>query len=98
MDNPNQNCVLIFVKNPNEGSVKTRLAEKLGAAAAVNLYKNFVLDTISTIDTLDVLVGRIPPRGMRLVTEWAQLHQNELRENWSRVQQGQPFLSIEPLA
>ena len=31
------------------------------------------------IDTLAVLAGGISPRGLRMVREWAELHQDELR-------------------
>ena len=53
MDNPNNNCVLLFVKSPADGLVKTRLAEKLGDAAAVKLYKSFALDTLDTLRRLN---------------------------------------------
>lgn len=35
---------------------------------------------IVSIDTLAVIAGKLPPRAMGLVTEWASLHQDELRE------------------
>jgi rSAM/selenodomain-associated transferase 1 len=48
------NCVLFFVKYPVQGKVKTRLAAKLGGQTVIELYKNFVLDTLSTIRKLNV--------------------------------------------
>ena len=48
------NCVLFFVKYPVQGTVKTRLAAELGDEVVVELYKNFVLDTLSTIRGLNV--------------------------------------------
>ncbi len=48
------NCVLFFVKYPLQGKIKTRLAAELGDQAVIELYKNFVLDTLSTIRQLNV--------------------------------------------
>ncbi len=44
-------AVLLFVKFPEQGKVKTRLASVLGEAKTLELYRNFVLDV------LDVLRG-----------------------------------------
>jgi hypothetical protein len=33
------------------------------------------------IETSEVIAGGLPRRARELVTEWAQLHQSELREN-----------------
>ncbi len=49
------------------------------------------------IATLEVMVGRLPPRGHRLVRRWAALHQSELSENWTRCQAHEPPLPIDPL-
>jgi len=47
-------CVLLFVKYPTRGRVKTRLAEQIGEEAALGLYKNFVTDILATLKKLDV--------------------------------------------
>jgi hypothetical protein len=49
------------------------------------------------IENLATLAGGLPPRGQRLVVEWAKTHQTELRENWVRARQHQPLTPIEPL-
>jgi len=54
MNKATDNCVLFFVKYPIRNKVKTRLAAGLGEEAVVELYKNFVLDTLSTIRWLNV--------------------------------------------
>ncbi len=54
MDKVTDNCVLFFVKYPVQGQVKTRLAAELGEEVVVELYKNFVLDMLSTIRRLNV--------------------------------------------
>jgi hypothetical protein len=37
------------------------------------------------IETLQVLDGRLPPRALRLIQEWGELHRQELRDNWARA-------------
>jgi len=49
------------------------------------------------IDTLAVLSGQIPPRGMGLVIEWAETHKQELKADWEKARSGQPLADIEPL-
>ncbi len=41
--------------------------------------------------------GAFPPRALRLVVEWTDLHRPELHENWARARQGQPLERIAPL-
>ena len=50
-----------------------------------------------SIDNLDILSGRLPPRAVRLVMEWASLRQEELREAWERRTRQEPIETIEPL-
>jgi hypothetical protein len=49
------------------------------------------------IDPIRLLRGQLPRRALSLVYEWAALHQNELMENWRRLQADQPADSIAPL-
>jgi len=46
-------CVLCFVKYPEKGQVKLRLAVDLDEDVVVELYRNFVLDVVSILKTLD---------------------------------------------
>jgi Domain of unknown function (DUF4160) len=46
----------------------------------------------------EVLNGSPPPRALRLVREWAALHQAELAENWDLAQALEPLVPIDPLA
>lgn len=48
--------------------------------------------------TLRVINGSLPSRALRLVREWARLHEPELAENWKLAQALEPLLAIEPLA
>jgi hypothetical protein len=50
------------------------------------------------IDTLTVLEGRISPRALGLVVEWAALHRAELVEIWNKSRRQEPLRKIEPLA
>ncbi len=49
------------------------------------------------VRTLKVLEGRIPPRALGLVIEWASLHQEELLQNWELARQNQRLNKIAPL-
>jgi hypothetical protein len=41
--------------------------------------------------------GRLPPRVLAMVIEWATLHETELLENWHRTRRGAPVKRIVPL-
>ena len=41
--------ILLFIKAPVKGEVKSRLAADVGNEAALGLYKSFILDIISTV-------------------------------------------------
>ena len=49
------------------------------------------------IRTLQVLEGRIAPRALGLVIEWASQHQDELLANWELVGKDEQPGKIEPL-
>jgi phosphomannomutase len=49
------------------------------------------------IRTLQVLEGRIEPRALGLVIEWASQHQNELMEDWELARNEKPPKAIAPL-
>lgn len=50
-----------------------------------------------TIDGPRVLTGRLSPRALGLVMEWAALHQNELVEDWELARLQAPLKPIAPL-
>jgi hypothetical protein len=41
--------------------------------------------------------GQFPPRALKLVLEWSELHKSELLANWELAKQGQPLNRIAPL-
>ncbi len=56
-------------------------------------------DSAALIDirNLSVFSGRLPPRAMGLVIEWATLHQQELLADWERARAQQELQRIAPL-
>lgn len=53
---------------------------------------------IIEIESDTVLTGRLPPRVLGLVTEWATKHQRALRANWRLAREQAPLRPIPPLA
>lgn len=51
-----------------------------------------------SIDTLAVISGKLPPRAMGLVAEWATLHQQDLLALWQKACRLEPLNRLEPLA
>ncbi|MGH2982742.1 MAG: DUF4160 domain-containing protein [Solirubrobacterales bacterium] len=49
------------------------------------------------IDDLEVIDSTLPRRQLRLVLAWAEVHQDELTENWRRARAGETLTQIEPL-
>lgn len=50
-----------------------------------------------TIETLSVIAGRLPPRALGLVMEWATLHRSELMEDWELARRQADLKKIAPL-
>jgi hypothetical protein len=49
------------------------------------------------IENLAILAGRLSPRMLGLVVEWASLHREELLEDWRLARQEAALNRIEPL-
>lgn len=49
------------------------------------------------IDQVEVIDSSLGVRQLRLVVAWAELHRQELLENWRRARAGETLLEIEPL-
>lgn len=52
---------------------------------------------IIDLETLSILEGKLSPRVLGLVIEWAAIHQIELLDNWQRAREQNPLEKIEPL-
>ena len=55
-------------------------------------------EAVIDINTLAVIAGRLPPRAMGLVVEWASLHREELLADWQRARASEPLERIAPLS
>jgi hypothetical protein len=44
-----------------------------------------------------LLAGRLPPRVLALIVEWATLHETALLANWERCVRKEPLIRIPPL-
>ena len=51
-----------------------------------------------SIETLEVIEGRLPRRALTLVLEWASEHRDELRKNWKIAEAHGTLRKIEPLS
>jgi hypothetical protein len=49
------------------------------------------------INSVRILNGRLSPRALGLVMEWAALHQEELLADWELARQQAPLKPIQPL-
>lgn len=54
-------------------------------------------EALYEIDTLRIYAGKLPRRVHNMVIEWADLHRDELRENWASARRGEDLNDIEPL-
>jgi hypothetical protein len=67
-----KNCILFFVKDPLKGQVKRRLAAALTETIAVELYRNFILDMLSTFNTCKAqcLICFYPEGAQKKLKDW----------------------------
>lgn len=49
------------------------------------------------IKSLQVIEGKLPPRVLGLIMEWAFQHQEDLLNNWELARNEKPLLKIKPL-
>lgn len=54
-------------------------------------------EALIDMNTLAVVAGKLPPRALGLVMEWASYHQNELKSNWEKARNLEPLDKIVPL-
>jgi len=54
-------------------------------------------EVLIAIEGMSVLSGRLNPRALGLVMEWATQHHEELREVWRQAEAHEPLSSIPPL-
>lgn len=49
------------------------------------------------IDPIIILNGQLTRRAVSMVIEWAAIHQQELMDNWQRLDESRDVVKIEPL-
>jgi hypothetical protein len=54
-------------------------------------------EALIDIETQGVISGELPARAMRMVAEWASLHQQELLALWNKAKNLEPLHRIDPL-
>lgn len=52
---------------------------------------------IFSLSPIELIAGVLPRRQQRLVEAWAELHEDELLNDWQLLQAGQPPQAIAPL-
>lgn len=72
MNDTSGNCILFFVKDPVEGAVKSRLAAELGEKITLEIYRNFILDMLATLDRCDAdcLICVYPGYALNKIKQW----------------------------
>jgi hypothetical protein len=59
------------------------------------IYNNY--EAQFSIDPLEIIEGKLPPRIHGIVIEWASMHQQALLQNWENLRNSQPAKKIKPL-
>jgi len=67
-----QVCIVIFVRSPDKGSVKTRLTAVLDGDTVVELYRRFVLDLLRTLShgNFGLRICFYPAEAGRKLADW----------------------------
>jgi len=52
---------------------------------------------VFSIEPVELVAGTLPKKQQRLVEAWAELHTQELNEDWIRLQKGELPQPIKPL-
>ena len=60
-------------------------AEYAGKAALVDIQEACVLE------------GALPSRQLKIVLAWAELHKDELMQNWELAKEGKPLNAVAPI-
>ncbi len=54
-------------------------------------------EALININTLAVIAGKLPPKALGLIVEWASQHQEELQALWNRAKNMETLYKISPL-
>ncbi len=75
LDQKNKETILVFLRAPEKGRVKTRLARDIGEEKALFLYKTFAQKTLSTVEKsgMDHRICFFPEDKQGIVEDWLGL-------------------------
>jgi hypothetical protein len=64
--------IFVMMKYPEVGRVKARLAQSIGEEAAASLYRAFIQDTLTTVQSLDIPfhIAVYPPESHGQFVQW----------------------------
>ncbi len=65
--------------------------------APPHFHARYAEQALIRISPLGILEGSLPPRAFSLVMEWAQIHQDQLMEDWSYAATNKKLHKIPPL-
>ena len=67
-----EKCILLYLKYPQPGQVKKRLASQFGEELVAELYKNFVIDSLVTLEGCNAHLKLCfyPPEKENLFVRW----------------------------
>lgn len=76
-------CILVFVKAPYPGQVKTRLGQSVGDRQAAQLYRCFTEDVLDTVESLeaDCLICFAPAAEVSFLKAWLGNHRSYLAQS-----------------
>jgi uncharacterized protein len=80
-------CIIVFVKAPHPGQVKTRLAKSIGDYQAAQLYRCFtedVLDIVASLD-LDSLIFFAPEEEEVSLKDWLGEHRSYIPQQGTHL-------------
>ena len=76
-----------------------RMFAETGAPHQAPHFHAYYQDGVAVfgIDPIELIAGSLPQKQRRLVEAWAELHQEELWQDWELLQGGRRPRPIEPL-
>jgi hypothetical protein len=76
--------------------IRMYYAPKEHNPAHIHCYYQDFKSTINIHDC-EIIEGHIPPRQLRLIQAWIEIHRDELLADWELCQSGEKPFQIEPL-
>ena len=97
---PASSWIVISCLPISKSSPATVAWKELSRCASTRSTKWWRRSTVSTkrrSRSREAVHGELPPRALRLVLEWREIHKVELLENWELAREGRPLKRIAPL-